>query len=410
MPSELSPSVPAGCEITFAQILSRHGARDPTASKTKLYQSTINRIHSSATSYGKGYEFIKNYEYTLGADQLTTFGQQELINSGIKFYARYKDLARSISPFVRSSGQDRVVESAMNWTQGFHQARLADKQSTSPDSYPYDIVTISEDAGMNNSLSHSICTAFEDGPVSEIGDDAQSAWLDVFVRSITNKLNANLPGANISAIETIYLMDLCPFNTVASTNGSLSPFCGLFSKDEWKDYDYLQSLNKWYGYGNGNPLGPTQGVAFTNELIARLTDQPVVDHTATNTTMDSDPADFPLGKTLYADFSHDNDMTAIFAALGLYNATAQLSNTTRESTAETKGYSASWTVPFAARMYVEKMTCSGSTDELVRILVNDRVIPLGSCGADALGRCTLDNFVSSLSFARSGGHWDQCFV
>ena len=103
-------------------------------------------------------------------------------------------------------------------------------------------------------------------------------------------------------------------------------------------------------------------------------------------------------------------MTAIFSALGLYNSTSALSNTTIESVAQTKGYSASWTVPFAARAYFEKLSCSNHDEELVRVLVNDRVLPLGTCGGDALGRCTLSKFVGSLTFAQGGGHWDQCFI
>lgn len=410
VPSEIDNSIPEQCTISFVQILSRHGARDPTSNKGAVYNSTIQRIQSSVTSYGAGYGFIQDYVYSLGADELTFFGQQELVHSGLKFYERYETLARTESPFVRASGQDRVVESAQNWTQGFHKARLNDEAADGSDTYPYSIVTISEDEGSNNTLNHDLCTAFEEGPYSELGADAQSTWMDVFLRNITARLGANLPGANISAADTVSLMDLCPFNTVADSQGRLSGFCGLFTADEWRSYDYLQSLGKWYQYGGGNPLGPTQGVGFANELVARLTGSPVDDATSTNRTLDGDPATFPLDRALYADFSHDNTMTAIFAALGLYNATAPLSNTTRESAAGAAGYSASWTVPFAARMYVEKMTCGGGAgDELVRVLVNDRVVPLQNCGADELGRCTLGDFVDSLSFAREGGDWRACF-
>jgi len=77
---------------------------------------------------------------------------------------------------------------------------------------------------------------------------------------------------------------------------------------------------------------------------------------------------------------------------------------------EMNGYSASWAVPFAARLYVEKMACAGEEEELVRVLLNDRVVPLQGCDADALGRCRLGAYVESLEFARSGGEWDKCFV
>ncbi|KAA8574202.1 hypothetical protein EYC84_005711 [Monilinia fructicola] len=53
-------------------------------------------------------------------------------------------------------------------------------------------------------------------------------------------------------------------------------------------------------------------------------------------------------------------------------------------------------------MYVEKMNCAGESEELVRVIVNDRVLPLETCGGDELGRCGLSKFVESLSFASAG--------
>lgn len=411
VPSEISADVPPHCRTTFAQVLSRHGARFPTASKTTSYNATIAKVHK-AKSYGSGYEFLKNYTYTLGADNLTAFGQQQLVNSGIKYYNRYKGMTTHWDVFIRAAGDFRVVDSAQHFAIGYHTARLNDTSSTAPDHYPYPILVIPEDEGQNNTLNHELCTAFENGTASTIGGIAQKKFMATFIGNITSRLNANLPGANLTDSDSISMMDLCPFNTVADVNGAISKFCSLFSKADWVNYDYYQSVGKYYGYGGGNPLGPTQGVGFTNELIARLNNTPVVDHTTVNHTLDDHRATFPIsgGKVLYADFSHDNDMTSMFFAMGLYNTTAPLSNTTVQSVAQTHGYSAAYTVPFAARAYFEKMSCTGTPGELVRVLVNDRVIPLPFCGGDELGRCTLENFVNSLTFAQQGGHWDQCFV
>jgi hypothetical protein len=408
VPSDIKPSVPKGCEVTFVQILSRHGARDPTAGKSLLYGATISRVQESVTEYSKGYDFIKDYDYTLGADQLTQFGEQQMVDSGAHAYRRYKTLASKSAPFIRASGQKRVIDSAQNWTQGYFGAQLADGSDPN-EHYSGSILILPETHGFNNTLSHGTCPAFEDGAFSRVGDDAQKAWMEMFTAPITARLNENMPGANLSALETTYMMDLCPFNTVADPKGNISEFCRLFTLDEWKSYDYYQSLGKYYGFNNGNAMGPTQGVGFVNELIARLTGQPVEDHTTTNSTLDDSPKSFPLDRKVYADFSHDNDMTTIYGALGLYNATTPLPKMTRQSPKDASGYSAAWTVPFAARMYVEKMQCGDSDQELVRILVNDRVVPLQSCGADKLGRCELGAFVESLGFARSGGLWDECF-
>lgn len=420
VPSEIPTELPEQCSITFAQILARHGARDPTTSKTTSYNATIAKIHSHVKNYTGIYAFLKDYEYTLGANDLTVFGQQEMINSGMKYYGRYKHLAEELTPFVRTSSEARVVESAQNWTQGFHEAKLADPNYHGNDfAYPYPMVVILEaDYGSNNTLNHDLCTQFENGTDSNIADDAQAIFADVFIPPIQARLNAGLPGANLTQTDTISMMDLCSFNTVASPVGQISAFCALFTVTEWHEYNYYETLGKYYGFSYGNPLGPTQGVGFSNELIARLTNKPVQDETSTNHTLDDNPATFPLGRKLYADFSHDNDITGILSALGLYNnTTPMLSNTTVMTTSQTNGYSAAWTVPYSARVYFEKMQCKGEAshhgkddEELIRIIVNDRVLPLSQCGGDHLGRCTLDAFIGSLGFPKMNGDWDQCFT
>ncbi|KAJ9602171.1 hypothetical protein H2200_013291 [Cladophialophora chaetospira] len=373
VPSDIPNEIPHDCEIRFAQLLSRHGARDPTASKTKAYNATIAQIKANVKAFDGPYAFLANYSYSLGADQLTTFGQDEMVKSGIKFYTRYEALAKTVDPFIRSSSENRVVESALNWTQGFHGAKQADKSVTG-DGFPYPLSLQYEGDGTNNTLNHALCTDFENGTYSDIGGDAQSVWEKIYIPPIQTRLNADLLGANLSADQTIYMMELCPFNTVADDDGVLSPFCALFTEAEWHSYNYYESLGKYYGYSFGNPLGPTQGVGFVNELIARLTNTSVQDHTSTNHTLDDNPATFPLGRKLYADFSHDNDMTAIFSALGLYNETTLLPNSTFVEAQAADGYSAAWTVPFAARAYIEKMHCESQSEELVRVIVNDRAL------------------------------------
>ncbi|PVH95858.1 acid phosphatase [Periconia macrospinosa] len=402
VPSEISVEPPSGCDVSFASVLSRHGGRDPTANKAIAYGALIGYIQNSTTTFTDEFAFLKDYQYTLGADQLTDAGRQEMVNSGAHFYRRYAKFLENKTPFVRSSGQDRVIESAEKWLAGFAQEGKRDEVGKID-------VSIPETKGQNNTLSHEICAKFEKGPLDKIGDSAQMTWIDKFIPSIQQRVNAKL-GVKLTPTETIYLMDMCPFDTLSSPTAAVSKFCHIFTEDEWHQYDYYETLGKYYGYGNGNPLGPTQGVGYVNELLARLTEKPVDDHTNTNSTLDSDPSTFPLDRKAYADFSHDNDMSAIFAALGLYNSTKPLSNSTIEGTDETHGFSAAWTVPFAARMYVEKLQCKGEKEEFVRVIMNDRVAPLEFCGGDEHGRCTLSKFVESQSFARSGGHWDQCFA
>lgn len=403
----LDPGVPKKCEITHVSMLSRHGSRFPTQSKSLAYKELIEQIQGSVTNYAKGYEFMKSYRYDLGADDLTPYGQKEMERSGKAFYKRYKKLVKLVTePFIRASGSDRVIMSAQNFTMGFY-----NKQGRNASEYlPY-VLVLPEGEDFNNTLDHGNCAAFEDGPASNLGNDKKEAWRKIWVTPITERLNKKLPGANLTLEETVFIMDLCPFNTVASSKAKHSKFCRLFSQDEWHGYDYYESLEKWYGYGPGNPLGPSQGVGYVNELIARLTNSPVEDHTSTNSTLDHSAPTFPLNRKLFADFSHDNTMTSVYGALGLYEMSPGLPVDHKVPPTKAEGYSAAWTVPFGARMYVEKMVCDGNQDyELVRILVNDRVVPIPGCDVDKYGRCKLPDFLAGLSFAKGGGHWDQCQV
>ncbi|KAK2630449.1 hypothetical protein QTJ16_001269 [Diplocarpon rosae] len=409
VPSEIATEVPPQCSINFVQMLSRHGARGPVRSKTKRFQGLISRIHKNAISYNGNYAFIKDYTYTLGTEQLTDFGRTQMFNSGSKFYNRYKALTRSHTPFVRIAGHDRVIESATKWTEGFHSARLKDAGSTLKETLPFNTVIISEEPGMNNSLRHGLCTNFEKD-TKYISRDAQRQWRNVFAPPITARINANLPEANLTDIDTTTMMDLCAFETIASDAGVLHPFCHLFTPAEWKFYDYLQSLGKYYAYSLGNPLAPTQGVGFTNELIARLTNSAVVDRTTTNSTLTGSDTTFPLGSILYADFTHDNDVITILTAVGLFNSTTPMRNDTSQVVDDSDEFRISRVSPFSGRAYFEKMKCVGAEEEMVRVVLNDRVMPLDTCGGDELGRCSLSAFVDSLAFAREGGKWDECFT
>lgn len=405
----VSDIVPDDCHLTFVQVLSRHGARYPTESKSQKYAELVADIQANATAFKGEAAFLRDYNYTLGSDDLTTFGERQMVSSGVKFYQRYSALTRDNVPFIRASDSSRVIASGNKFIQGFQQTKNTDRPADRQQTSPKINVIISEDSGFNNSLNHNTCPKFEN---SALGDTITDNYTSLIAPPIARRLESQLPGVTLSNHDVTHLMDMCAFDTVSSTpDGSKrSAFCDLFTAHEWTQYNYLQSLSKYYSYGAGNPLGPTQGVGFVNELIARLTHNPVHDHTSTNHTLDAPGATtFPLKRTLYADFTHDNGLIPVFFALGLYNGTEPLPRSHVQSDHAADGYSAAWTVPFAARAYIEMMQCRLEPEPLIRVLVNDRVVPLHGCEVDSLGRCRRDDFIEGLSFARAGGHWTSCY-
>ncbi|KAI0677679.1 phytase [Trametes maxima] len=383
---------PAECKVDQVNIIQRHGARFPTSGAAKRIETAIGKLQAAKTYTDPILSFVQNYTYSLGVADLVGLGAIQSAEAGREAFERYSSLVTADNiPFVRASGSDRVVATANNWTVGFGAA--------SHDRFtPVLSVIISESA--NDTLDDNMCPSAGDS------DPQTNQWLSVFAPPMTARLNAGAPGANLTDTDTYNLLTLCAFETVASERRS--PFCDVYEElGAASAFAYNADLDKFYGTGYGQPLGPVQGVGYINELIARLTNQPVSDNTQTNRTLDADPVTFPLNRTLYADFSHDNQMVAIFAAMGLFNQTAPL-DPTRDDPAHTWRTRA--IVPFSARMVVERLRCG--REQAVRVLVNDALQPLRFCGAGRDGVCKLDAFVKSQAYARNNGNGDfeKCFA
>ena len=202
VPSEIDVQPPAGCDVTFANVLSRHGGRDPTTYKNMAYALLIAQIQNSNTTFPAEFQFLRNYTFNMGIDQLTDAGRQEMTNSGIHFFRRYSQLLKDNTPFVRAGGQARVVESAEKWLDGL-------AQSLGCEPAKVDLV-IPECSSCNNTLSHDTCLYFDSGPDSDLGYDAQQIWVSLFIPPIQTRINAAL-GTNLTSPAIINLMEMCPF-------------------------------------------------------------------------------------------------------------------------------------------------------------------------------------------------------
>lgn len=211
-PSSLCRDTPKGFTVDQVTIVSRHGARSPTASALKKITATIAKA-TNATITDDTFAFVKNYTldgYT--ADQLTDFGRRQMYDSGVTYAKRYKSLAKK--SFTRSASQDRVVESSQYFIQGFSGQKFNIINSTLltlPD------VIVSEDAGMNNTMANMNCPAFDDATVDP-GDVAEDNWTAVSCQcgnadpdSISRSLpHLSLPASTRNSREPTLLMPMLP--------------------------------------------------------------------------------------------------------------------------------------------------------------------------------------------------------
>ncbi|KAF8575066.1 phosphoglycerate mutase-like protein [Ramaria rubella] len=381
---------PVGCTITQVNILQRHGARFPTSGATARIVSAVSKFQN-ATAFNEPFlEFLTTYKYDLGHDDLIGFGAAQAFDSGQEAFKRYRSLvSRDEVPFVRTSSGSRVVLSANNWTAGFSFASNGVVVPPPP--------LLLNEAG-NDTLDDKMCDNAGDSVVQT------DAWQNAFGPFIAQRLNKAAPGVNLTNADIPSLISLCAFETLAKETPS--PWCGVFTQQDFENYEYFGDLDKYYKTGYGGALGPVQGVGYVNELIARLTQKPVSDATQTNRTLDSSPATFPLDRTLYADHSHDNQMIAIYAAMGILRPFTPLDPIASDPQ---RTWLASHLVPFASKLVTERLVCDGRAS--VRMLLNDAVVPLEICGGNSNGICTLDAFVRSQSYSKNNGEgdWEKCF-
>lgn len=114
------------CSIDRVFILHRHGDRYPTSYSTEgapYFGSVIaNATQANNLSVSGPLSFLSNWTYQLGAEVLTPFGAQELFDSGIKAYYEYGRLYNASTqpkPVVRTTSEQRMLDSARYWTAGF---------------------------------------------------------------------------------------------------------------------------------------------------------------------------------------------------------------------------------------------------------------------------------------------------
>ncbi|KAJ1307057.1 hypothetical protein OPQ81_008036 [Rhizoctonia solani] len=411
VPSKISSGVPKGCNVTMINILQRHGARYPTKGTGAEIDTALAKLRGVMNITDSSLKFISTFNYTYTADQLNDFGRKQSYISGQIIAKKYASLGTS--KFVRAAKKDRIVESARWWTQGFQGGTYDVPISSLPQP---DVSIIISDTS-NNTLNVQTCAAAEAIDPAP-GDIASGDWLGVFAPPITKRLNKLLPGAGLNDNDTINLMSLCGFDTSAR-GGSASPWCGAFDESVWKSNEYYYDLEKYYSKSYGSAYARSQGAGWVNELLSRLTDTPVQDHTTTNSTLDSSPTTFPIGASaprIFADFSSDNNIAMILSALGILRDTKPLPPTGPIPSPSTQEFVVSKLVPFAGSTVVEKLSCPAlPAKDYIRIIINDAVIPLtelAPCGklGSTEGLCALDKFVESQAYARAGGNWTTCFA
>ncbi|GAM43864.1 hypothetical protein TCE0_060r19023 [Talaromyces pinophilus] len=398
--------LPPGANITQIHMVHRHGSRYPTSnSAISGWAKKIIQYRSNGTVFSGELDFLNDWNYQLGQAELTARGRQELFDSGILHWFNYGKLYDSASKIIaRTTTMVRMLQSAENFLNGFFGPNWTDNAT---------LQVIIESTGFNNSLAgNDMCPNAK----NTSGSDAVDEWTALYLQKATNRFRNEISGSlNWTVDDTYNAQSMCPYETVAL---GYSPFCALFSWEEWQGFQYVNDLNLYGNYGMGSPVGRAIGLGFVEELIARLQGQipnPPEDSIGFNKSLDDSAATFPLNQTIYFDFSHDNEMFSMLTALGLTQFGEYLSPTKPSADRSLIG---SHIVPFSATFVFEIIKAPGPVREnrskhcgesvyentseettYIHLVINQRTVPLGqsisACRQRDDGWCEISAFIQA---------------
>ncbi|KAJ8519066.1 hypothetical protein ONZ45_g3959 [Pleurotus djamor] len=369
VPPGLTPSLPSDCQIQQVMLMGRHGSRYPLASELVFITNMTAKLATRASAITrarlpKELQFLKNgYISNLGHDDLTAIGRRELFEHGVEFRLNYPHLKVDN---VLAGDQDRVIESAQWFSQGYFGRTWNNLSSSVFSTIPEDNVTVSWITPMDT------CRNWQ----YAFGGDAVIAWGNVYLPRITERLNRLVPGLGFSNDDTHGALYACAYDYAA---WKVSPWCDVFTHQELSNFEYELDLlmDGAFGFNLPNNMGPTLGSLYVSTLIERFSNSS------------------GTAKPVYLEFGHDTTIDLALTALGLVKDTPPLR--VGGPVPPTRKFRTSQQVPFAAQMIWEKFSCATDPSPQIRLLLNGAPFPLTNCATSARdrahGTCSLATFI-----------------
>ncbi|ODQ67933.1 phosphoglycerate mutase-like protein, partial [Nadsonia fulvescens var. elongata DSM 6958] len=417
--------IPEQCTLSEVHVLHRHAERYPSASSIKpmeaLAKKLQNYLKNSTSEPLPPFEWIKDWNYTLGAELLTPLGVATEFSAGAKFWSdygqalfktdqqfyspkinTYSNGTQRPIPVIRATTQSRIQTSAEAWAAGFFGQYSGQSYAEKDTSKLYDLVLQYETAGNNNTLaSYYACNI----PIEKFpGIPKKDVWINNYLNDTVIRLQNYLPGIKLTNSDAYNMQQICAFETASI---GYSNFCDLFSDEEWEGFEYTEDLYfyNWDSFGGGK-YTTAEGAGWASEFLARLEDKLItVPGNGVNVTLTSNTDTFPVDQPFYLDMSHDADIVFMLTLMDLDFLKQELSPYYMDPTRQ---FVVSRLVPFGARLIFEVLSCG--SDSYVRAKLNDRILPLGSmeyCPKSSDGLCPYVDFVKSLKKSVEDAKFDN---
>nr|ABU53001.1 histidine acid phosphatase [Kodamaea ohmeri] len=351
----ISTDIPQQCTLEHVQLFSRHGERYPGLDLGGTLEDIYKKFKEYNGTFKGDLAFLNDYTYFADNKNLyekeTTpmnseglfSGTSDAMRHGAAFRAKYGSLYKENTTLpVFSSSSGRVFLTGEYFTRGFFGEEYSDE------THKYVIVDEDPLMGGNSLTPSNGCTAFDWYASDKLLEAYDTSYLD----DIADRFNNANKGLNISSTEVSHLFDWCAYEL--NVRGA-SPFCDIFTNEEFIRASYAQDLLYYYSNGPGNNDSALVGSPILEASLKLLKDTEAKNQ-------------------LWLSFTHDFEIEFFHAALGLLSPKEHLP---LGYIPVPNPYVHASIVPQGARIYIEKYGCGN--DSYVRIIVNDAVVPIEKC-------------------------------
>lgn len=233
------------------------------------------RLNSVSEQLQGDLSFFKNWDFLTG-DPSTHFsnlvstgpyaGTLAAFSTGVKLRTRYPHLldyalSQNQTTFW-ASGSDRVVETARYFATGFF--------GLDWDRSRLHVIPETANLGGDTLTPGDTCKNYVNN-VDEFGHDygyrMHGIWKSTYLPAIVKRLEKQSPGVNFTNDEVYVMQELCGFETIAK--GS-SPWCDVFTRDEWLSFEYARDILHFYRSGPGNKYSAAMGMLYLNATTELL--------------------------------------------------------------------------------------------------------------------------------------------
>ncbi|EGV62411.1 acid phosphatase [Yamadazyma tenuis] len=366
----ISTDLPDNCTLEQVQLLMRHGERFPGLSAGLGYEAIIDRLQSYNQTIVGPLAFLNDYEWFVPDQGLYEYettpansdspysGFETAWKAGATFRSKYNSLYNDsqILP-VFAGASARVVQTADFFTRGFLGANFT------KDYYVYNVISENATQGFNTLTPRWGCTNYNSSANSAFVKEFPTDYLDTIVDRLVDEND----GLNLTTADIQSLIQICGYELNAK---GASPFCELFTQDEYVTNSYQNDLSFYYSAGPGHNLTKYVGWVQLNASLALLKDD------------DNE-------QKIWLSFIHDTDIELFHSALGLFDTIEPLPN---DQVRFTDTYHHIDPIPMGARVITEKFSYSNDGESYVRFIINNSVKPIKGCSSGPGFSCKLSDF------------------